>query len=138
MKICTLNALPRGVDDLESLAQNSALEEQKLRMDLQESWQRRKWLRSPMSAMKIRTPLTELSGSIKIAKAAKSEAQSQEPYGLSSIGQADNASGLVNDVLDLAKLDALSLETHWRKETDWRACQRFFERIPVDRRRKSR
>lgn len=114
-EICTLECLARCVDDLIT-AKTSALEEQKLRMDLQEIMAARSGYVAHVSH-EIRTPLTGIVGSIKLLKAAKSEAQSQSLMSILD-RSADKLLDFVNDVLDLAKLDAGHFETI-EEETDF-------------------
>lgn len=113
-EICALECLARCVDDL-IRAKTSALEEQKLRMDIQEIMAARSGYVAHVSH-EIRTPLTGIVGSIKLLRGAKSEAQSQSLMSILD-RSANKLLAFVNDVLDLAKLDAGHFETI-EEETD--------------------
>jgi K+-sensing histidine kinase KdpD len=107
-EIGTLECLARCVDDLIA-AKTSTLEEHKLRMDLQEMMETRSGYVAHVSH-EIRTPLTGIVGSIKLLQAAKFETQSQSLMSILD-RSADRLLDFVNDVLDLAKLDAGHFET---------------------------
>ena len=102
-EIDILEDMARCVDDIVK-ARTSALEEQKARTELQGILATRSGYIAHVSH-EIRTPLTGIVGSIKLLKEMKYEQQSQRLITILN-RSADKLLSFVNDVLDLAKLDA--------------------------------
>ncbi|KIN71462.1 GAF sensor hybrid histidine kinase [Sulfitobacter guttiformis KCTC 32187] len=102
-EIGILEGMARCVDDIVS-ARTSALEENKARIELQEIMETRSGYIAHVSH-EIRTPLTGIIGSIKLLKGAKSEKQLKSLMSILD-RSADKLQSFVNDILDLAKLDA--------------------------------
>ncbi len=113
-EIDILEGMARCVDDIVS-ARTSALEEHKARIDLQEIVSTRSGYIAHVSH-EIRTPLSGIVGSIKLLKEAKSEEHSKSLMSILN-RSADKLMTFVNDVLDLAKLDAGHFEII-EEETD--------------------
>lgn len=106
--IAILEGFARCVDDIVK-ARTLALEERKARVELQEIVATRSDYIAHV-AHEIRTPLTGIIGSIKMLGQLKSEEQSARLMPILN-RSADKLLGFVNDVLDLAKLDAGHFES---------------------------
>ncbi|MCF7702476.1 sensor histidine kinase [Loktanella sp. M215] len=102
-EISILEDLARCVDGIVK-ARTLALEERKARVDLQDIMANRSGYIAHVSH-EIRTPLTGIIGSIKMLGEVKSEDQSKRLMTILN-RSAEKLLGFVNDVLDLAKLDA--------------------------------
>ena len=106
--------LARCVDDI-VMARTGVLEERKARIDLQEVLATRNGYIAHVSH-EIRTPITGIVGSIKMLEKAKSEEHAKRLMSILN-RSADKLLNFVNDVLDLAKFDAVYSEVT-EEETD--------------------
>ena len=106
--ITILEGFARCVDDIVK-ARTLALEERKARLELQQVVATRSDYIAHV-AHEIRTPLTGIIGSIKMLIQSKSDAHSARLMSILN-RSADKLLGFVNDVLDLAKLDAGHFES---------------------------
>ncbi|MCF7728084.1 GAF domain-containing sensor histidine kinase [Sulfitobacter sp. M22] len=109
-----LEGMAHCVDDIIK-ARTLAVEKHNLHTDLQELMAARSGYLAHVSH-EIRTPLTGILGSIKLLETAKTEEQSQKLMSILN-RSADKLLDFLNDVLDLAKLDAGHFETV-EEETD--------------------